>query len=85
MSAANGVTVQTEGNTTVVTAGTGVTPAAGTVLAVALSKRDTASGQNTMDDVWVFAPVGNAVTLQVVNNIAASTYTGAASATGVLY
>lgn len=85
VSAANGVTTQTDGNTSVVTAGTGVIPAAGTVLAVGLSKRDTGSGQNTIPDVWVFAPASNSVTLQVVNNIAATTYTGAATASGILY
>jgi len=85
VSAANGVTVATDGNTSVVTAGTGVSPAAGTVIAVALSKRDTGTGQIVMPDVWVFAPSGNSVTLQLVNNIAASTYTGAATATGILY
>lgn len=85
VSAANGVTVQTDGNTSVVTAGTGVTPTAGTIIAAALSKRDTGSGQVVMTDVWVIAPAANPVTLQLVNNIAAATYTGAATATGILY
>ncbi len=84
VSAANGVTVATDGNTSVVTAGAGVVPTAGTILAAALSKRDTGSGQVVMTDVFVVAPSANAVTLQVVNNIAASTYTGAATATGQL-
>ena len=81
---AEGTTSALDHNTQVVTAGTGVVPAAGTIIAVGLSKRDTGSGQVVMNNVYVVAPAGNAVTLNLLNSAAAVNLTGAASATGVL-
>jgi hypothetical protein len=66
----------------VVTNGTGVTPAAGTIVAVSLSSRDTAPGVTTQK-VFVTAPAANSVTLELVNSTA-TTFGGAACASGTL-
>lgn len=79
----NADTTQSLASTTVTTAGTGVVPAAGTIIAGVISRRDSAATVMTHSPVYVTAPGGNAVTL-VVTNSRATTYSGAASANGVL-
>lgn len=79
----NADTTQTLATSRVVTAGTGVTPAAGTIIASVISRRDVASPTMALDKVYVVAPAGNSVTLELVNS-RATTYSGTASASGVL-
>lgn len=81
--AANNRATAAHGDSRVVTAGTGVVPAADTILAVAVSFRDTAPGVATVSGVEVVAPAGNAVTLNLVNSLG-TTYSGSASAVGRL-
>lgn len=81
--ASNADTTQSLASTKVVTAGTGVTPAADTIIANVISRRDSAATVMTHYPVYVTAPGGNAVTLQLVNS-RATTYSGTASANGIL-
>ncbi|MGK5530861.1 hypothetical protein [Streptomyces sp. URMC 129] len=81
--AANNRTTAAHGDTRVVTAGTNAVPAADTILAVAVSFRDTAATVSTLGPVSVTAPAGNAVTLNLVNSLG-TTYSGSASAVGEL-
>lgn len=79
----NADTTQSLASSSITTAGTNVTPAAGTVLAQVISRRDSAATVMTHYPVYVTAPAGNAVTLQLTNS-RGTTYSGAASANGVL-
>lgn len=79
----NADTTQSLASTKVVTNGAGVIPAAGTIIGLAISRRDAACTVVTHDQVRIVAPAGNAVTLEVVNS-RATTYSGAASANGTL-
>lgn len=81
--AASLATTASTQNSRVVTAGTGVIPAANTIVAVALSSRDTAPGVVTIPNVTIVAPAGNSVTLEILNSTA-TTFGGAAVANGVL-
>lgn len=81
--AASTATVASTQNCRVVTAGTGVLPAAATMVAVALASRDTSPGMVTIPNVTVIAPSGNTVTLELLNSTA-TTFGGAAVANGVL-
>lgn len=81
--ASNADTTQSLASTKVVTAGTGVVPAVDTIIANAISRRDSAATVMTHYPVYVTAPGGNAVTLQLVNS-RATTYSGTASANGRL-
>ena len=80
--AQSGATTSSVQNARVVTAGTGAVPAAATILTIALSGRDTSPGVMPQF-CTVVAPAGNAVTLNLVNSTA-TTFSGAASANGVL-
>ena len=79
----NADTTQSLAGSTVVTAGTNVVPAAGAIIAGVISRRDSAATVMTHYPVYVTAPAGNAVTLQLVNS-RATTYSGTASANGIL-
>lgn len=81
---AEGTTGALDKNTQVVTAGAGAVPAPGTIVAVANSKRDTAPGSVVMPEVYVSAPSGNSVTLNLLNSSAAASHTGSAAANGIL-
>jgi hypothetical protein len=70
-------------DTRAVTAGTGVLPAAGTIIGVSQCDRDTTSTVVMVPDVVVAAPAGNAVTIDVVNSTA-TTYIGGVSCFGYL-
>lgn len=72
-----------DGAARVVTAGTGVLPAAGTILAQSISRRDTGAATDRTEAVKVVAPAGNDVTLQLVLTTAA-TFAGGAHAYGEL-
>lgn len=81
--AANNQTTAAMQNSRVVVVGTGAVPAATTPLAVAISWRDTAPGVMTVPNVYVVAPAGNAVTLELVNSTATA-YSGSAVCAGYL-
>ena len=71
-------------NARVVTVGTNVLPPANTILAIAASQMQS-SGPSEMQvtDVYVSAPAGNAVTINLINSTA-TTFTGTAACNGVL-
>lgn len=81
--ATNTATVAAVANVKAVTAGTNVAPAVATVLAVAVGCRDTATTVQVTPNITVTAPVGNAVTIDLVNS-SATTFSGTVLAYGLL-
>ncbi len=79
----NADTTQSLATSSVTTAGTNAIPAPGTVIAQVISRRDSAATVMTHYPVYVTAPAGNSVTLQLTNS-RGTTYSGVASANGVL-
>lgn len=79
----NADTTQSLASTKIVTAGTGVVPAADTIIANVISRRDSAATVMVNYPVTVTAPAGNSVTLQLVNS-RATTYSSTGSANGIL-
>jgi hypothetical protein len=79
----NADTTQSLATTSIVVTGANAIPAPATVIAQVISRRDSAATVMTHYPVYVTAPPGNVVTLQLVNS-RGTTYSGVGSANGVL-